>query len=67
MSYSVVLENPFGRVASYAARILQGEKAGDLPIQEPSKFRLVINRKTATALGLKIPQVLVLQADQIIE
>jgi len=46
---------------------LRGVKASDLPIQQPTKLNFVINRKTAAALGLKIPQVLLLQADRVVE
>jgi putative ABC transport system substrate-binding protein len=67
MSYGPDYADTLARVASYVAKILQGERAGDLPIQQPSKLELVINRKTAAALGLKIPQALLLQADRVID
>ncbi len=54
-------------LAVVAARRLRGEKASDLPIQQPTKTELVINRKTADALGLKIAPALLLQADRIVE
>jgi putative ABC transport system substrate-binding protein len=62
LSYGVDFVDPFRRAASYVDRILRGEKPGDLPVQFPTKFEMVVNRKTATALGLAIPPSILLRA-----
>jgi putative ABC transport system substrate-binding protein len=66
-SYAIDRKEEFRKAASYAHRILQGEKAGDLPVQTPTKFELVINLKTAQALGLPVPLSLRGRADEVIE
>ena len=67
MSYGVHLPHVTQRIATQVDRILKGARPGDLPFEEPTKFELVINLKTAKALGLAIPQSLLLRADQVIE
>ncbi len=67
LSYGPDVTDQFREVASYIDRILKGEKAGDLPVQAPTKFLLDINLKTAKALGLTIPQSLITAADEVME
>jgi putative ABC transport system substrate-binding protein len=57
----------YRRAATYVDRILRGEKPGDLPVQLPTKFEMIVNRKTATALGLAVPPSIMLRADEVIE
>jgi putative ABC transport system substrate-binding protein len=67
LSYGVDEVDIFRRAASYVDRILRGEKPGDLPVQFPTRFEMVVNLKAAKALGLEVPLSIMLRADEVIE
>ena len=67
LSYGVDQLDTLRHAATYVDRILRGEKPGDLPVQFPTKFEMVVNRKTATALGLAIPPSILLRATEVVE
>ena len=67
LSYGEDFVDLFAQAAKYVSKIMQGAKPGDLPIEQPKKFHLAINVRTARALKLNIPQELLLRADEVIE
>ena len=67
LSYGVDVVDIWRRAADYVDRILRGAKPGDFPVQFPTKYEMVVNLKTAKALGLTVPQSILLRADEVIE
>ena len=67
MSYGARLEEIFGRATHYVDRIFRGTQPGELPVKQPTKFQLAINRKTAKAIGLTFPPELLFRANEVID